>query len=139
MKFSDFAAAPEVGLLQRRAQSASDAHCSDQQLAGVRASCPPSARGALHLRDLFNRAMDSWTVTSALLLAGAISSAAFSVFDTGESKVFLARGRVPTQCLFGAADGLFVPSEGQPRTRAGGSLTIVLEAVRLDLGTEHAS
>ena len=31
--------------------------------------------------------MDPWTVTSALLLAGFISSAAFSHFDTGKSQL----------------------------------------------------
>lgn len=45
--------------------------------------------------------MDSWTVTSALLLAGLLSSAAFSHFDTGEFNFFyqvvcaFSRGRVP--------------------------------------------
>ncbi|TMS03783.1 Kremen protein 1, partial [Larimichthys crocea] len=59
-------------------QSASQ---SVQQSAGLRI-CPSGCTSPESQFRLFNHTMDSWTVTSALLLAGVISSAAFNHFDT---------------------------------------------------------
>ena len=61
--------------------------------AARRSACASVRQAALRftwepLHTLFNRTMDSWTVTSALLLAGVMSSAALSHFDTGKPKLF---------------------------------------------------
>lgn len=100
LKFRDFLTPAKARLLHRHRQTSSKSDSqpvsqSVQQPAALRTR-PSGCTSPESEFRLFNHTMDSWTVTSALLLAGFISSAAFNDFDTGKSnfslRLFLATG-----------------------------------------------